>query len=167
MTLASPINNLVSSVFLPISLSPATISAAEAAVAPRREEDATWPICSGSTAPNSVRPEPRILVTEDDPPMSAPNKRPPKAAVPNAGSQGGSEDVGWEEAEEEEEVAVVAFGVDLSREAGRWRGEEGWTYATQPIYSSANNNNNSSSSHNKLFINPRYLSHYFDLAAGI
>ena len=83
---------VINSALLPISLSPATIRIADAVVAPRREDDATCPIWSGSSIPNSVTPEPKILVTEEDPPISDPNNSPPNAAVPKAGSHGGRDD---------------------------------------------------------------------------
>ena len=108
---------VINSALLPIFLSPAIISTAEAAVAPKRDDDATCPIWSGSSVPKSVIPEPRILVTDEDPPISEPNNSPPKAAVPNAGSHGGREEL--------KDVAGNEVGVDLESTIFDWHKEVG------------------------------------------
>ena len=97
---------------LPICLSPNSINANDAIMAPKRLVLAMVPSWMASSCPSSVVPSPSILTTDDEPPISPPNSKPPNAAVEKAGSHGGStdddddDDDGEEEEEEEEEDSI-------------------------------------------------------------
>ena len=78
-----------SSSCLPIFWSPSAIKAPEASMAPKRGPDAIYPMVNVLRSPYSDMPAPIIFTTVLHAPTSAPNKRPPIAAVPKLGSHGG------------------------------------------------------------------------------
>ena len=63
---------ICNSAFLPILLSPMNIIKLDDTIAPSKLELAIWPNWIGSNCPNSLRPAPNILKTDEDEPISRP-----------------------------------------------------------------------------------------------